>query len=333
MTLRTLCVLITLTLVASSCATLPGDDQKIEFALVGDNPYFEANEPRYLAMIDAINARSGLAWVIHLGDIKGGSQPCSDEFLRNRYDLNRRFDLPFILTPGDNDWFDCHREPAGSRDRLERLGFLRQLFYANAGQTLGPDPFRGVSQSTMPEFSDYVENLYWRRNDVLFATVHLVGLIPGEGGIDIHNRMMEAALAWIDEVFRVANEENARGVFLATQVDPYPATIDPALLKIFCSTCPYVRPGYELLDQALKKHVREFGRPVVLATGDTHIFRVDKPLYDGKGRVIENFTRVETFGHPTVHWVRIVVDPASSELFQFHQELVPGNIGAIEATE
>ena len=68
---------------------------------------------------------------------------------------------------------------------------------------------------------------------------------------------------------------------------------------------------------------RAFGRPVALAVGDTHVFRVDKPLYDQDGQLVEQFTRVETFGNPNVHWVRVEVDPRQPWVFSFHQQLVP----------
>jgi len=35
---------------------------------------------------------------------------------------------------------------------------------------------------------------------------------------------------------------------------------------------------------------------VAYVHGDSHYFRVDKPFLDAKGRRLENFTRVETFG-------------------------------------
>jgi hypothetical protein len=49
--------------------------------------------------------------------------------------------------------------------------------------------------------------------------------------------------------------------------------------------------------------------------GDSHYFRVDKPLLDDQGRRLENFTRVETFGDNAatglndVQWVKALVDP------------------------
>ena len=161
---------------------------------------------------------------------------------------------------------------------------------------------------------------------MVFGTIHLVGMTPGEGGLEIHRDLMEAALSWIDEIFEVARTSGARGVFIGTQVDPYVATIAPGLLKYICSDCPYIRPGYEALNDSLLQHSKTYRKPIVLAVGDTHMFRVDKPLYDGNN-VVEHFTRVEVFGHPNVHWVRVVVNPDSNEVFEFHQELIEENYG------
>ncbi len=49
--------------------------------------------------------------------------------------------------------------------------------------------------------------------------------------------------------------------------------------------------------------------------GDSHYFRIDKPLLDSQGLRVENFTRVETFGDHAeggtndVNWVKVRVDP------------------------
>ena len=63
-----------------------------------------------------------------------------------------------------------------------------------------------------------------------------------------------------------------------------------------------------------------------MAMGDTHVFRVDKPLYDGE-QLVEHFTRVETFGEDQVHWVRVVVKPETKQVFHIHQEIIPENTG------
>ncbi len=58
--------------------------------------------------------------------------------------------------------------------------------------------------------------------------------------------------------------------------------------------------------------------------GDTHFFKLDKPLLD-QAHLLEKFTRLETFGSPNVHWVRVDVDPTTQYVFTFTPELVPGN--------
>ena len=61
---------------------------------------------------------------------------------------------------------------------------------------------------------------------------------------------------------------------------------------------------------------------MVLAVGDTHIFRVDKPLYSNRRQLVENFTRVEGFGNPLVHWINVLVEPDEPWVFSFRQQLL-----------
>ena len=77
----------------------------------------------------------------------------------------------------------------------------------------------------------------------------------------------------------------------------------------------------------LEQETIAFKKPVVLVHGDSHYFRIDKPLVGAKsGRRIENFTRVETFGNPDVHWVRVTVDPRKPNVFTFRPEIVAENV-------
>jgi hypothetical protein len=67
--------------------------------------------------------------------------------------------------------------------------------------------------------------------------------------------------------------------------------------------------GFTEVRMLLEKETIAFGKPVVLVHGDSHFFRIDKPL---PARVqgapirpsIENFTRLETFGTPNHHGSR-----------------------------
>lgn len=297
-------------------------DSPTQFALIGDSPYAQENLPKYQRMIERINAAQDIGWVVHLGDMKSGISSCSDEELLRLYALNQQFSAPMVLTPGDNDWFDCKREIAGGWNRLNRLDKLREIFY-----TVQP-ALPLVTQGGSGPFGEFVENVYWQDAGVIFATVHLIGISGKEGGIDLHNDIQDAAIDWLDRVFEEARASNAAGVFLATQADIYPFSGERGWLTDACPTCVGVRKYYEKFHEALLRQTHAFGKPILFAVGDTHVFRVDKPLYDGDN-LVEHFTRVEGFGEDNIHWVRIVVRPETSQVFEIHQEIIPENIGEV----
>ena len=99
-----------------------------------------------------------------------------------------------------------------------------------------------------------------------------------------------------------------------------PAASDPP-------AAPATPLGFEDYLRTLAEEMETYGKPVAYLHGDTHLFRIDKPLYSRKtNRAFENFTRVETFGWPNSHWVRITVDPADPQLFRFKAEIVRENV-------
>ena len=297
-------------------------DSSFEFALVGDNPYSVESYAKYERLIDDVNSRPQLRWVVHVGDLKGGSESCSDEELTNRFRLNQRFRAPFVLTPGDNDWFDCVREAAGGYDDYDRLAYLRETFYPNPGMSTGGTPMPVASQQADAQYAEFVENVLWERGGVVFATVHVIGATRPATDAAVMAKRNEAAAAWIENAFARARASNAIGVFLAMQADPWIIWGPGPLMRRFCPACPQPRTGLDWLYPLLVEQSVAFERPVVLAVGDTHIFRVDKPLYTEAGTLVENFTRVETFGFPDVHWVRISVDPRDPAVFTFHEQIV-----------
>ncbi|NQV73482.1 hypothetical protein HQ496_10185, partial [bacterium] len=82
--------------------------------------------------------------------------------------------------------------------------------------------------------------------------------------------------------------------------------------------------GVNQLSEVLQSETQTFDGQVVLAVGDTHVFRVDKPLY-AEGTLVPNFTRLEVFGEPTVGWVSVRVDIDTEQVFTFSQKIVSGN--------
>jgi len=293
---------------------------EFQFGLIGDQQYTAEQEAQFPAVIRAMD-REPLAFIVHDGDIKGG-QRCTDELFRDRLQLFQSSEHPFVYTPGDNDWTDCHSGGMGGYDPLERLARLRQLFYADPGQSLGKRTLSLTSQSEQRRFQLFKENLLWTTGEVVFATIHAVGSNNGlgrnpEGDAEVQARN-EASLSWLRTAFSLAREGRFQALMLITQANP---------LFELPSADPR-RRGFAELVTILEQETRAFGKPVVLVHGDTHYFRIDKPLpYIEGPRVstapplLRNFTRVETFGPADLHWIRVRVVPANPNMFIFEPEV------------
>lgn len=319
--LKRLILLTLLPVVIAGCAV--NQDDTFQFALLGDNPYSPATYPIYERLIEHVNRDADIEWVLHVGDAKGGNASCSDTELLRYFDLNQRFEKPFIVTPGDNDWLDCKRRDAGGYDEYERLETFRRIFYPLRGQTFGNEPMQILQQSTAHlEFSEFVENAMWRKQEVVFATVHVVALTEPATDPRRWKKRVAAATAWIRRAFEEARTTDAKAVFLSMQADPWIFFGLPLMAANNCPNCNLPRKSLEWLYPLLAEESIAFEKPVVLAVGDTHVFRVDKPLYTDAGALVTNFTRVESFGHPLVNWVSVLVEPDSPWVFSFRQQLV-----------
>ena len=327
-----------------STMLLPGVNtaQAARFAigLIGDLPYSPEDEAKFPKLMQAMN-QANLAFVVHIGDIewsprgyqagKPGSPPCTDQMFAERKRLFQTSRHPFILLPGDNDWTDCHGTPSLT-DPIERLHKLREVFYPN-NRSLGQRTRPLTRQSADPRYAKFPENVRWSHGEILFATVHIVGSNNNRGHTpagDIEYAERNAAnLAWLKQSFALAKRNAYKGMMILTHANPY---FEDRWSPIRRQSLHIVPPetteasGYDDFLDSLTAEVIAFDKPVALVHGDTHYFRVDKPLSDtAKRRLIEDFTRVEVFGSPYIHWVRAIVDPDNPQVFTFIPEIVPQN--------
>jgi hypothetical protein len=81
---------------------------------------------------------------------------------------------PFVVTPGDNEWTDCHKRRVNPFDPLERLAKVREVFFPS-DQSLGQRTITLTQQHNDPKYSEYRENARWTHGNLLFVTVHMVG--------------------------------------------------------------------------------------------------------------------------------------------------------------
>ena len=295
-------------------ATAAGDSaQPIDFVALGDMPYGPdlLSGPPYRHLVNEINAL-GLPFAIHVGDFKSGTAACSDAEYERQYRHFQRFARALVYTPGDNDWLDCQRQGDAS---LERLQALRQRFFA-AARSLGQQPLALQRQGDlMAAYRRYVENQRWVHRDVVFATFHTVGPDNGMGATQADVRAEAQArelanAAWIREAFALASQLPARALVLATQAEVLGPLLphSPGLPR-----ATQVKDSFAIsIRQTLLPLAEAAGFPVLFIHGDLHNFTVDQPFRNPRSELIRNLWRLQVYGEPRLHAVRVRIQPAGS---------------------
>lgn len=282
-----------------------------EFVALGDMPYGPdlMAGPAYRQLIALVN-RAAPPFTVHVGDFKDGTADCGDVEYQRQTAYFQRFDSALVYTPGDNDWLDCHRR---GDDPLERLQALRERFFS-APRSLGRQPIAVERQSdSQPAFARYRENLRWvypaAPAGVVFATFHTVG--PRNGldtalpAVRDEARAREAAnAAWIGEAFALARARGAPALVLFSHAESltYPDLDQPKRGEVHEAFAASIRDTLLPLAEAAPF-------PVLLVHGDFHRYRTDQPFFNRRGQRITNLWRLEVFGEPRLHAVRVRVQP------------------------
>jgi hypothetical protein len=288
------------------------DSAPYQFAVIGDVPYGDAQVAAFPGMVDQMNADPDVRLVAHVGDIKNGSSPCSDEYfamIRSQLD---RFATPVVYTPGDNEWTDCHRPAAGSYDPYERLDRLRDVFFDAPGTTLGT-PMQVDAQDDLPE------NVDWQAAGLTFVAAHVVGsrngLTPWTGTTVPNERQRaevaertSANIAQLREAFADARAADSRAVVVLQQADMF----DPGRIPTWADLEVFQPWVQALIDEAAT-----FDGKVYLFDGDSHVYNVDRPLAEGSAwleryRVegsADDLVRVTVQGEDGTEWLKVRVNP------------------------
>jgi hypothetical protein len=285
-----------------------------DFALIGDVPYSEEDTTNgFVNLVQDLN-RADLRFVVHNGDLKSGSAPCSEALLAERYGQFQTFKHPLVYLFGDNEWTDCGRSPTNRFTPEEWLAKLREVF-TRGDQSLGARRLLLSRQSDDPRFAAFRENVRWTCGPALFAGFNVPGDVNNFGQPEFTARNA-ANLAWLEESFALARQKGLSALMLIMQANP----------RFELAATNRLRAGFNDLLKTLERETVAFRKPVVLVHGDSHYFRIDKPLLGRIGRRrIENFTRVETFGYPDIHWVRVTVDADDANVFTFRPVTVEKN--------
>ena len=352
-------------IIVISIATLAASDRDDDdrdrvntyaIGLWGDVPYSDIQEIGVVNLIKDMNNQR-LAFTVHDGDLKQGNglPVCDNALYAKALDYFNSLKAPAMFTPGDNDWTDCDRPGNGGFDSLERLSYERAFLFAD-DHSFGQHTLRQHVQgdalclggsNASPIYEGCVENRRWTVGGVMYATLNIQGSCNNLCGVGFnvteYAARNAANIAWMEATFEEATRRHSVAIMFISQGDPgfslfeFDAPLrDPATLAQ--TSGPSSTPAAASFDGfrdflvALRAKVIAFRKPVTYVHGDSHYFRIDKPLMDPSGLVrLQNFTRVETFGdhaegaNNDVQWVKVLVDPDTAEVFAYQPQIVPAN--------
>ncbi len=349
---------LSMVLLAASCAqaTLAmaqdrGDvdsDKPLTVAVFGDWPYNQNLLDNAPLLINSVNADPDVSLVIHVGDIHSGSMPCTSANIlppistsnpgwnQGIYYQFQQFKDPLVYTPGDNEWTDCHKsKEKSSGSPLNEMASVRSLFFAKPGHTLGiPEKIVSTQAQNFdpayPADAQFVENVMWENAGVVFVTVNLPGsnndTLPWSGSFANPGAQMQevaertdADMRWLQAAFDVAHNDHAKAMVIAVQADMWDSA---ALLSGGDGLDKYTRFVQKLADLTV-----QFGRPVLLLNGDSHLYKTDQPLADPTSlsglihgtQAVTNLTRITVQGstNAPAEWLKLTIDPHQHAVFSW----------------
>jgi hypothetical protein len=299
----------------STASAAPDSAGDLTVAVYGDAPYgtTPTDNAEFLAtpaFIDSINADRQVSFVAHVGDIHSGKQYCTQAYDNSIAALWQAYQKPLVYMPGDNEWTDCHKagEGGGTYDAATgqinyvldpatqqpvdyaggnpaaNLALVRSIFFAHPGRTLGTSmPVLSQAQlfdRSHPTDRKFVENVMFDRAGTLFVTLNLPGGSNNDNDVWYGAPTMSSAqsqdvaertgadLRWIDRAFAQAQFDHDQSVVVLEQADMWDLDGKPA---------SHVS-AYDPFIDSLAHHTTQFGKPVLLINGDSHVYRSDNPL-------------------------------------------------------
>jgi hypothetical protein len=311
----------TFVLALTACGGSDVSDPTFNVAVIGDSPYGIAygDTAQYLAnpaFISAVNADASVSLALHVGDIHSGKEYCTESFNLGVFNQWKSFKMPLVYVPGDNEWSDCHKVKEGGGtynsttaaidyvttnggsfakgDPLANLSFVRSMFFPTPGQSLGASPIKVHTQNleydtAHPADAQFVENVWFEKNGVLFMTINVPGGSNNDNDIWYGTPTMSNAqaseiatrtaanLRWLDTAFAQATANKDMAVVIQIQADMWDQDgVSKAHLTEY----------KQFIDKIAAK-TTAFAKPVLLINGDSHNYRSDNPLVPGATCVVE----------------------------------------------
>ncbi|VXC22641.1 conserved exported hypothetical protein [Burkholderia sp. 8Y] len=290
----------------------------VSFAVISDALTRSADEAPVRQMLDAIARDRNIGFIVYDGNVKGASEACRDSIYQSRRDLLDASRTPLVLLLGQHDWADCGSTHGGAYDPVERLDFVRQLFFADAN-SLGQNPLTLTRESEVARFRPFRDNVRWQAGGIAFIGLNApspnnhYSTAGGRNG-EFEDRSV-ATTFWLDHAAESARRAGMRALVILLQGDPDFARYERrdrfAWLRFSRSNEP--RDGFLELKRALVKAAETFRGPVIVIhkteASEPNGFHIDQPLRNDKGLTVTNLTRVAlSLKRPQSQWLELTSD-------------------------
>jgi len=248
--------------------SLLAEREAIAFAVVAGMPQTIRQAPRAQAVLRWIAHQPDINFIVHLGDLRTASDPCSDTLFASREAVLNATPAPLIFVPGENDWATCATAPGGG-DPVERLDALRDSFFSGA-MSLGDPGLRLIRQSELPAFRPYRENTRWIAHGVVFVTLNVPSgnnHFSDAGGRNGEYEDREVANRdWIARALTDARRRRAKALVFFFQADPVVNAAARRTRSGFASWfgARRERDGYAALRRDLHAAAETFSGPVLV---------------------------------------------------------------------
>ena len=79
----------------------------VSFTVIGDVPYGDVQRDGLIALVNTHNTITSSEFVVHVGDIKRGADPCNEAVYADVSSILKAFTTPTFMLLGDNEYNDC----------------------------------------------------------------------------------------------------------------------------------------------------------------------------------------------------------------------------------
>lgn len=233
-------LLLFLSFLIMSCSE---KSKPIIFSAIGDVPYSKKEVKDLKSTLKIHNTNSNASFLIHLGDIKPGGEPCKKEVYEDVAKILKKSDKPVFIIPGDNEYNDCdHPKKAFKHWKKNFLHFNEN--WESAWET-----------TYQPEQK---ENFTWTEGEVLFVGLNLVG-----GKVHSKKEWSERLNSNADWMESLLEKNKSKGL---------------KALVIFGHANMNIHPKkFDVFTKRFRALAAQFSKPILYLHGDGHVWIKDRP--------------------------------------------------------